>query len=316
MSEQEEHQVYATQERISAARLELDPQVNPRTGNENWVRHILGEPDRDGRYAGYNRMLLGQFVISRREIPGEDPRYVILDGANRRKLMQVAHDLDYEVSCEVLHGMTIQQEAAHAKGLNDRRGWSPVRKFLADVTAGAPEATAIMRTLSTHRWDVGITKGSGVLTGVASLKNLIRAAERIAAAEAEGKGIRKGTEQHRAAVIAGRADGVRILDEAIQVVTIAWPDRSPNYTGDIIYGVGLLLLCYGRRVNLEKLSEQLSRVAGGKLAIVTSAKAIKQAHPSFKIADGVAQYVMESYNKSFSGRSHSRLDENWKPVAV
>lgn len=308
-------EAYSTEERIKASQLELDLRVNPRSGNETWIRGRLGDRNRDGSFPGYKPNLLGQLVVSYRETE-DGPKYIVLDGANRLGILQAVGDMDREVSCEVWHGFTLQEEAAHAKGLNDRRGWSPVRKFQTNVTAGEPEAVRIMETLQMHGWTVAVAKGYGVLTGVASLQKLIRTAEKLAGLEAEGQGAKKGTEQYRAAITSGRDRGQRVLDEALQVVTQAWPEKDSAYTGDITYGVGLILLRDERLVELATLSDQLMRYQGGKLTLVTNAKAYKQVQPSFKVPDGIAQIIIQLYNKSFNSRSSKRLEEVWKAIAV
>lgn len=306
---------YSTEEHIRAGDLRQDVRVNPRIGNEVWVKARLGDQDRDGKYAGYDRTLLGQLTVSARD--GNDPHFVILDGANRWKLMEVAGDLDYEISCKVWHGFTLQEEARHAKELNERRGWSPVRRFQAECTAGDPEALALYKILQDNDWDVGVAGGNGTLKGVAALQRLIRTAERLSVREAEREsGVRKGTEQYRAALLNGRRDGERILQDAVQVVSAAWPNRDPSHTTEIMYGVGLILLTYDRRIKLETLTTQLQKYVGGKVSLVTGAKTLRQVQRKFKIADGVAQLIVQEYNSAFGSRSADRVPEAWQAIAV
>lgn len=312
MTEPAPPQITWTEGHYPVSSFVLDTAVNPRIGDAGWARKQLGSQRADGTYPGYNPDLLGAFVISERP----DGTRVLLDGANRRQIMEMAGDMDRLVLCQVVHGMTQQQEAAHAKGINERRSWTPVRKFLAEYASGSPEAVFIIQALRKSGWTVDITGGNGTLRGVIPLRKLIRSAERLSLREAESSGIRKMTEQHNAALLSGRAEGHRALEDAISVVSAAWPLRESPYTADIIYGIGLVFLRDGRQVKMQRLSEQLLKHVGGKLTLITSAKQVRNVNRNYKIADAVATLVIVQYNQGLHSRSGDRLEEVWRPIAV
>lgn len=295
----------------------LDITVNPRTGNDGWVHKQLGPRRADGTYPGYKPDLLGTFEVSMREgADGEEPVYVLLDGANRRRMMEIAGDLERQVHCKIAHGMSLQEEAAHARGINERQTWTAVRRFLAGVTAGDPESVRILTTLQASNWSVEINGGDGTLRGVTPLQKLLRTAERLSIRNTEEKRVRKGTEQYAAIIQDGRAIGFGALEDAVAIMTAAWPQRTSQFSADIIYGIGLVILRYGRRVKMEKMTEALQQYQGGKRTLIASARSVCGVHQGWKLADGIAHIAVEQYNRKFSSRAGDRLDQDWHPIAV
>ena len=125
-----------TSENVRVGDMKLDNRVNPRDPSKAWARKQM-----DG--GGYNRGLLGVFILSERIIEGGGRDLIVLDGANRQLLVEMAEDSDYEAPSSVFHGLTEAQEAEIARDYNDRRNWTGIRKFQTLVTMGDPTACRI-----------------------------------------------------------------------------------------------------------------------------------------------------------------------------
>lgn len=290
-----------TVEHIPAKDLVHDIRVNPRNSSDAWARKQL---------EGYNPALLGAFIVSER-ITGDHKQWAILDGANRVVLMKMAGDESRSVLCNVFSGLTTEQEASVAREYNDRRSWTGIRIFQSRITEGDPIACAINRILEKHGWAIGTESGDGVLRGVKPFEQLIATAGLLAAVEMKAG---RGSQQWREAMQSGTQDALRVLDEAFQVYTAAFPDRPGGYTANVIYGIAMVILKFGTRINLERLAFQIRDESKGNRYIISDARGIAQTM-RLPFPDAVAYLVIRFYNKGLQRGSRAWIDDHWTKLA-
>lgn len=296
-----------TIEHIPARDLVHDVLVNPRNPSDAWARKQMEE---------YNAALLGAFIVSERILPGEEggePRrqLVVLDGANRIVLMKLVGDEDRAVLCNVFHDLTTEQEATVAREYNDRRNWTGIRIFQSKITAGDPVACQIRDIVDKHGWVIDTSSGDGVFRGVDPFLRLIRTAGFKNAAEAKAQ---RGSAQYRAAMESGTRDAMRVLDEAVQVYTQAFRERPGSYAANIIYGIALVLLKYGSRIDLTRLTTQLRDESNGSVYVVSDARALGRPM-GLPFPDAVAALTIRFYNKGLQRGSKAWIDDQWTKLS-
>lgn len=268
-----------------------DFRVNPREPSDAWARKRLDK--------GYSRALLGVFTVSRRENGDQ----VILDGANRQKLMVMAADEQHPVQCNVFTGLTLELEAQIAAELNDRRQWTGIRLFQAQCTMGDKTALQILSILNNEGWTIGTDTGNGTIRGVKPFERLILTAGHMAAAEL---GARKGTETWNAAMESGRKDAFRVLETAVQVYNAAWHDKPSGYAADIMYAIALVLLKYQGSVDVGRLTKYLQSESMGQRSFRNDANAIKGAMRLGPV-DAYAFQAVTYYNTQLRSDSKAAL---------
>jgi hypothetical protein len=291
-----------TQEHLPVSQLVHDIRVNPRDPSDAWVRKQL---------ESYNPALLGVFIVSERILENGEKQLAILDGANRARLMRMAGFPDELVQCNVFHGLTIEQEAAIALEYNDRRQWTGIRKFQADCTTGDPIALQILRIITEAGWRIDAATAPGVMRGVTPFYRIITTAGSMAAGQARAT---RGTERWRAALESGKQDAFRVMEEATSVYTAAFPQKPSGYAGTIIYGIALVLLKFGTRVNLERLTTQLRNVSRGSQYVLSDARGIATTM-KLPLPDAIAFLMIRFYNQGMQTNSKARLDEAWRKTS-
>lgn len=284
-----------TQENIPAREFILDNRVNPRDPSTAWARKQMDE--------GYNRALLGAFIGSKRELEGGGTELALLDGANRQVLMEMADDLDYPVPTMLFHGLTLEQEAQVASEYNDRREWTGVRRFQNQVTMGDPTARRILAVFEKADWEIGTGSGTGVIRGVRPIERLLLVAGQWAAAELSA---RKGTQAWHAAMESGREDAFRVLEQAISVYDVTFPGQPSGYAADIMHGISLVLLRYGRELDLQRLTEHLVEHTRGHRSFRNDARSAKDTY-KFPMTHAYAFLAVNYYNVGYKSTSKGAL---------
>jgi hypothetical protein len=292
-----------TEEHIPVSAMIHDIAVNPRNPSDSWIRKKLPE---------YNTSLIGMFVLSER-LPGDGSRQLaILDGSNRALLMRLAGDEDREVMCQVFHGLTKPQEAQIARRYNERRQWLSIRVFQSRVTEGDQTANAVKEIILKNGWRLDTASGDGIIRGVRDFYRLIETSQSLAVKDAGNPG--KGTERWKAAQVNGEQAALRVLEEAFQVYSAAFRTLPGAYAPLAIYGISMVLLREGSRVDLERLTTKIRDESNGQRALIADARALGSTL-RMNTADGVALLVIKYYNTGFSGNSRARLEERWNKTA-
>lgn len=231
----------------------------------------------------FNPAALGVIVVSRRD----DGTHHVIDGQHRTAAVRAGGDEDATITCLVYVGLSKAEEAAMFRRLNNTRGVQPIDKFKVRVVEGDPVAVSLNQLLNRHGWRVNTNKNDGCFMAVAALEKVH-----------QGK-------------LAGPGDTLSICDTLIQVITEAWGHDANGMRGEIVAGVGALLLRYNTRVDLPKLVAQLAAYKGGPLGLVGSSKGLKD-YRGGTLPDALAEVVVELINKG--RRGPSRLPD-WRSHA-
>lgn len=286
------------EDHIPIAEMTHDIVVNPRHPSDAWARKQLPE---------YSPALLGVFVLSERP----DSTKVLLDGSNRAALVRMAGDENRPALCQVFTGLTTAQEAEIALEYNDRRAWTGIRKFTAQLAVGEPVSCAIRDMAVKYGWQFGTDSGPGFIRGVADFSQLLHTAARR---EVNTNKAARGTERWRAAIESGTRDGLRVLEEAFQVYSTAFPDLPSGYAPMVMRGIALLLLRDGSKVQLDRLTTQMRDQSHGQRAMLADARTLGNTM-RLKTADAIALLLIKFYNIGLPGNGKARLNPHWEKLA-
>lgn len=254
---------------LPIASLETDPAVNrPLSGPH--VDRIAREFDPD---------YIGIIHVSER-----DGSRVILDGQHRVAAARQLGWLDQKIECKVYRGLTFAQEAALFVHLNDFRRPTFYQSFLKRISAGDGDAVTIDEIVR----GIGLRIEDQRLDGCISC---VRALERIYRGE-------KFNVKSRQPIV---------LRRTLLLAKDSWGLTVEAFQGDIIHGLGLVLLRYGSKIDEKHLRSKLAPVEGGPLGILGRARTLR----SFRggtVARAVGEVIVDLYNK---GKSANKLPE-WK----
>lgn len=232
---------------------------------------------------------LGVLYISRRD----DGTNYVLDGDNRIEALRTMGWVDQRVPTHVYHGLTQAREAELFVEFNQKRTKpKPVDIFQAQVKANDEQALAITKVLATRGLVVSIHKTHGNVMAVQALQTVFNSA------------------------------GGRVLGEVLDIASNAWGKGHQSFQADILWGIGVILARYGKRVNPTRLSKRLARYEPG--TIVTQARMLKQAEHGGQ-ADNrsgsyVARNILNVYNSGLRNESKLTWDQSrsgpmyWAPV--
>jgi hypothetical protein len=275
-----------------------DIEVNPRDPSDAWARRQLPE---------FSPALLGCFVLSERA----DGSLAILDGSNRATLIRMAGEAERPQLCQVFTGLTTSQEAEIALEYNDRRTWTGIRKFQAALAVGDPVSCAIRDIAVKNGWRFGTESDDGVIRGVREFHLVIQTASRLEIMSTEAP---RGTERWNAAIQNGTQTGLRMLEEAFEIYTAAFPDRPAGYAPIMIRGIALVLLRDGEKVQPERLATQIRDHSRGQRAMLADARTLGKTM-RLQTADAIAMLVIKMYNTGLPGNGRTRLDPRWERLA-
>lgn len=259
-------------ESISVEKLTVDPSVQ-RSVDKLRVGRIAKD---------YQPAALGTITVSRRE----DGVCHVIDGQHRVMATIEAGHGDQEVTCLVYTGLTRAEEAAMFRRLNNTRTVLPVDKFRVRVVEGDPVAVTLNKILNQHGWTVMTSKAPGTFAAVTALEGVYG-----------GK-------------LNGEGDVELICDELISIITESWGHDADGVRGEIVGGLGALLLRYNTRVDLSKLVAELGKYPSGPRGLVGKAKGLRD-YRGGKLPDAVAEIAVELLNK---GRRTNKLPD-WRSHA-
>jgi hypothetical protein len=259
-------------ESLPVSKLTVDETVNTRRLDGAWVdRHV----------AVYDPDALGIVSVSRRA----GGQYVILDGQHRAELMRRAGHGNDTVDCRVYEGLTVAQEAALFRKLNDSRKVQPLALFLAKRAEGDEAALAITEIAEAFGWEISNRQAYNNIVAVASLQQIYRGGP---------------------AQVGARSGNAEAVSLVLQSVTRAWGHRRDAVHGDLLAGIGLVFLRDRDRVDPVALAERLAGYPGGPGGVLGAGRGVRQLQGG-TVAAGVADTVIRLYNKS---KRSGRL-ENW-----
>lgn len=227
------------------------------------VRHLAADLDLDG---------LGVFVVSRRS----DGTLALIDGQNRvAALREHGFQDDWKVECRVYEGLTLEQEAALYRQLNDSRPLKPWDFFKAGLVSGDAECLEIDAIAKRCGLTVAASGGDGRVCCVTTLR------------------------------LVYRKYGKDVLRRALEMSTAAWGHTAGAVEKEIVHGMSIVAATYNGEVDTPWMVKKLAKSPGGPSGLLGRARGLKDmtTEPIFRI---VARQVIALYNK---GRRNGALDD-------
>jgi hypothetical protein len=234
--------------------------VNERTVNDiidSFDPHALGFP----------------FVA---KVNGGD-RYHIIDGQNRiTALKRMGWEDTHPIAVEVCHVQS-KAEAAHLFDLrNTFRAPSAVDRFVARVTAGRPDESAVYELVHAMGYSIGSYAGPSVLSAVTAL-------------------IRAYTDY-----------GEDALHSALAAISATWRADTDRTRGEIIEAWARMFGLYGDIVNPKRLADRVSKkyTAGNLIAMGRTNRQVF----GESVMRGVLRATVVQYNAGLRVNARIELD--------
>lgn len=227
--------------------------------------------------AEFDERQLGFPVVSER-----DGFFNIVDGQHRIEMLKgILGDgwEEQQIECEVLIGLTEQEEAEEFLRRNKSLSVSTFDKFMVGVTAGRPEETEINRIVRSEGLVVSREKVEGAIMAVDALRTVYN-----------------------------RSDG-ETLGRTLRICRDSWGDGGMK--GPVIKGVGLVCQRFNGEVPEELAVERLAGIRGGVHGLLNKATVIKH-RTGGQVPHCVAAAVVEVIKNGTSGK---KLPDWWKAVS-
>lgn len=200
-------------------------------------------------------------------------RYFVVDGQHRLEAAKLALGDDQSVECEVVHGVTLQQAAKIFGQRNSVRLVKAVDRFLVGVTQGDEECVAINQITTSLGLVIDRQSVAGRVSAVAALQRVYRGDKS------------KGTGRNALAL-------KRTLGTALN----AWGRTAEAMNGQILDGLGSVVLRYGDVIDFEALERKLRQFKGGALGLLGAARGLKDSFGG-SVANCVAHQIVILYNR-------------------
>lgn len=259
----------ASVELVAPNSVTTDSRVNTRPVDMAWVTRKLK--------AGYDENRVGVPTVSMRS----DGTIVWLDGQNRGALAKKADVGDQKIHMKVFRGLTLAEEAELFLGLNDNRRVAPMYKFLAEVTAGRPEALEIKQIAKEFGWSVSDGTAASI-HAVSALSSIYRSSHRPGAT----------------------------LRLTLSVATNAWGRTPEAVNANILQGLASVLND-SSNLHIPSLIKKLANHDGGPSSLLGKGRGFRTA-TGCTVTQGVDQVIRSIYN---TGRRANRL-RTWGPPAA
>ncbi|MFE6983832.1 DUF6551 family protein [Streptomyces griseus] len=243
-----------------------DSRVNTRPVDSAWVNRKQKD--------GYDENRVGVPTVSIRA----DGKIVWLDGQNRGELCKRAGVGDKEIYMKAFRGLTLAEEAELFLGLNDNRRVAPMYKFLAEVTAGRPEALEITKIAEDLGWSVS-DGGMSSIHAVSALSSIYRSSHRPG----------------------------ETLRQTLSIITSAWGRTPEAVNASILQGLASVLND-SPNISISSLVKKLANHDGGPSSLLGKGRGFRTA-TGCTVTQGVDQVIRTIYN---SGRRANRL-MTWGP---
>lgn len=163
------------------------------------------------------------------------------------------------------HGLTIPEEAALFRKLNNTQKVSAIDRFLVSCVEQKPASVTLAKYMDDHGWTLSPSASEGKISAIGSL-------ERIYARSPEA------------------------ADATLAVLTTAWGHKPAAVHGALVEGLGVMLAHYGRAVNLDELARRLAAYQGGPDALLGYARGQKAARTG-TLFFHVAGIITDVYNE-------------------
>lgn len=192
-------------------------------------------------------------------------RIHVIDGQHRYRAAEMCaytgaiQTMQYE-------GLTIPEEAALFRLLNETEKVSRIDQFLIRCVEQDPDSMRLAGFITAHGWSVGASATESRLSAIGSL-------ERVFALSPEA------------------------ADSTLAVLTAAFGHRAAAVQGSLVEGLGRMLARYGRDVDLTDLAKRLAKIPGGPDGLLGNARGRKLTRTG-NLSTQVAQIITNDiYNK-------------------
>lgn len=221
--------------------------------------------------ATYDESLLSVVEVSRRD----DGTLVVIDGQQRRAATLKARGLDFTLTCNVHHGLSIQDEARlYCDFQRLRRDVSPLDAHKAHIVAR--ERIALVIENATRKLGLEIGKKHNKDGGVGCVKALRE-------------------------IVVKNPDRPNLVEETLRILHDAWHGQDGAYGVDAVRGVARFLVKYHPKVNRRRVVERLTKYTPNVVRAKAAARASSRSGGG--IVPPYAAIVQEEYDKGRRGRN-------------
>lgn len=256
-------------------KLVYDPVINTRPLSPTTVKRLVADFDPE---------FLGVIHVA----PRSDGNFAIIDGHHRVTAAKQALGLDQKVECKVHRRIRTAKQAALFVGLNNSKKVGPLYDFIARLNSNEPVAKTIEGIVEEHGLRIEASPAEGVIRCVAALQTVYWGGVR------NGKTL--NPESHPKA-----------LSETVRVITSAWGTGPAAVNGQLLEGVGLVILRYGDRLDIDRLISRLASYPGGAGGLLGHARGLRDLRGG-QIGRAAAAAIVTAYNK---GTRSGKLEEWW-----
>lgn len=240
---------------VPVSNIIVDPRVNTRPPEKSFIDKAVDDFDVDA---------LG--------VPDVAPRakgvYAVIDGQHRVEIVRRALGDDQHLQCTVHYGLSVPEQAALFLKLNNARAISPFPKFTARVNAREPDAVDIVKILDAHHLALTLGGSDGTIQCVTTLEKLYNYGGKARPKEL-----------------------VRTLDILIN----AWGRRGEAMAGQIVAGLGHVVIRYGDQLDPSAMSSRLAK-RGSPSELLGSARSAKGVW-EVTVSNAISALIVNEYNK-------------------
>lgn len=212
------------------------------------------------------------FVAEMKEVGGSG-RFAVIDGQHRVELARLMYGDAQIIECEVIRGITRGRAAELFRLRNRATKPRALDVFLAGVTAGDPECVAIDRVVRAAGLRVARGGADRTIEAVVALQRVYRGDRAVGAG----------------------ADPVA-LKRTLTVCNAAWGPNADAFLGDVVHGIGMVVVRHAELLNDDELSRKLRGYSGGPVRLLGDAKGLRVVVGG-SVAHAVAAVVTRLYNR-------------------
>jgi hypothetical protein len=216
---------------------------------------------------------IGVIHVSRRS----NGTYHVMDGQHRVAAMRVLGMDETPVPTHLYEGLSKAAEARMFRRLNNTRQVQALDRFRVRIQEGDAVACEIADILRSHGWTIAKSGNRGSFFAVSAMEKVFRAKE---------------------------TGDPATCDALIRIATAAWGHNSDALRAEIVTGLGIMLRRHPN-LDMDKLTNELSRQEGGPLGLISRARQLHGIRNG-RVSDAMAEILVNHYNNR---RKINRLPE-------
>lgn len=239
--------------------------------DEKWARYIADNLDPDA---------LGFPAVARVPNGKAGMTYYAVDGQHRIGGVRLALGDDQLIECEIIDAISIEQAAKIFRQRNKTRGVRAIDQFLAGITAKDAECVQINDIVTSLGIVIDRNARDGTVSAVGALVKVYRGDK----AQGTGK-------------------NALALKRTLGTALNAWGRTGEAMNGQVIEGLGAVVLRYGDTLDFDALEKKLRQFKGGALGLLGAARGLRESFGG-SVANCVAHQIVILYNR---GRGKHQL---------